>query len=283
MDDTFTSTFKPGDLAAIQQPRPLLWVVGPYFLDDRDARIQYTPAWRKFPSDLDFDNTSQASTSAGDSFSLQFEGWRGLVGQGISFYGDINNNSSVNVNASIVIDGRPPLYSTPPIQSEAVTTNNLIYDSGGLSDGNHTLVVTAQNDQAVWVDYFLITPGPPIATPTPTPTPSPTLTPTPTALLAEKSAHVGEIVGPIVAALILVALAVAALFLWRRRHRLALDTPAGSTADALQPVPGSEWMTGPTAVVRQPLLSDANDTPNRPFSASSSHSKFYPVGKHAYN
>jgi hypothetical protein len=50
------------------------WVVGPYFLDDRDARIQYTPAWRKFPSDLDFDNTSQASTSAGDSFSLQFEG-----------------------------------------------------------------------------------------------------------------------------------------------------------------------------------------------------------------
>jgi hypothetical protein len=56
-----------------------------------------------------------------------------------------------------VIDGRPPLYFTPPIQSEAVTTNNLIYDSGGLSDGNHTLVVTAQNDQAVWVDYFLIT------------------------------------------------------------------------------------------------------------------------------
>ncbi|KAJ7757865.1 hypothetical protein B0H14DRAFT_2634818 [Mycena olivaceomarginata] len=148
-------------------------------------------------------------------------------------------------------------YFPPPIQSEAVTTNNLIYDSGGLSDGNHTLVVTAQNDQAVWVDYFLITPGPPIVTPTPTPTPSPTLTPTPTALLAKSSAHVGET--------------------YQQLHWKA------STADALQPVPGSQWMTGPTAVVRQPLLSDANDTPNRPFSASSSHSKFYPVGKHAYN
>ncbi|KAJ7791442.1 hypothetical protein B0H14DRAFT_3500397 [Mycena olivaceomarginata] len=189
VDDTFTSTFTPpGDLAAnvyhdalwtsptlnngshtlvitqttaqavgvifldyLMYNSTSQWVVGPYFLDDRDARIQYTPAWRKFPSDLDFDNTSQASTSAGDSFSLQFEG------QGISFYGDLNNNGSVSFNASIVIDGRPPLYFTPPIQSEAVTTNNLIYDSGGLSDGNHTLVVTAQNDQAVWVDYFLIT------------------------------------------------------------------------------------------------------------------------------
>lgn len=48
--------------------------VGPYFIDDRDPRITYTPPWRLFGSDPDFQHTSQGSTSTGDSFSLQFEG-----------------------------------------------------------------------------------------------------------------------------------------------------------------------------------------------------------------
>jgi hypothetical protein len=48
--------------------------VHPYFIDDRDPRIKYSAAWRKFGSDPDFQHTSQGSTFAGDSFSLQFEG-----------------------------------------------------------------------------------------------------------------------------------------------------------------------------------------------------------------
>jgi hypothetical protein len=48
--------------------------VSSYFIDDRDARIQYTPAWRLFGSEGDFQHTSQASTSMGDRFSLKFDG-----------------------------------------------------------------------------------------------------------------------------------------------------------------------------------------------------------------
>ncbi|KAJ7615643.1 hypothetical protein DFH06DRAFT_123673 [Mycena polygramma] len=78
--------------------------VGAYFIDDRDPRITYTPAWRQFGSDEDFQHTSQGSTSTGDSLSLQFEG------KGISFYGGINNGSAGQVlNASVVVDGGPPL------------------------------------------------------------------------------------------------------------------------------------------------------------------------------
>lgn len=48
--------------------------VGAYFIDDRDPRITYTPPWRQFGSDEDFQHTSQESTSPGDSFSFTFEG-----------------------------------------------------------------------------------------------------------------------------------------------------------------------------------------------------------------
>ncbi|KAJ6585639.1 hypothetical protein B0H19DRAFT_857570, partial [Mycena capillaripes] len=104
-------------------------------IDDRDPRIQYTPAWKKFASNLDFQHTSQGSTEVGDSFSFQFEG------KAISFYGDLDNNGSGVMNASMVIDGGPPVYFVPSIQTETVTTNNLIFSSGDLSDGAHTLVV----------------------------------------------------------------------------------------------------------------------------------------------
>jgi hypothetical protein len=45
-----------------------------YFIDDRDAQVVYTPPWQKFGSSPDFQHTSQGTTKAGDSLSLQFEG-----------------------------------------------------------------------------------------------------------------------------------------------------------------------------------------------------------------
>ncbi|KAK7000361.1 hypothetical protein R3P38DRAFT_2561495 [Favolaschia claudopus] len=136
-----------------------------YFIDDRDPRIIYTPAWRKFGSDVDFQHTSQGSTSAGDSFRLEFEGEDILavfaIGKSISFYGGINNGSAGQVlNASMAIDGGTSTYFVPGPQPEADTNNNLIFYSGELSEGNHTLVVTSENDFTVWVDYFVVTPNP---------------------------------------------------------------------------------------------------------------------------
>ncbi|KAK7000328.1 hypothetical protein R3P38DRAFT_1844736 [Favolaschia claudopus] len=124
--------------------------VSAYFVDDRDAQIQYNPAWKLFGLDRDFQHTSQASQARGDSFTYQFEG------KSISFYGGV---TFPTVNASMSIDGGPPTFWVPP--TTANQTNNLIFDSGDLTPGIHTLVVTATNDQPVWVDYFLVTPNPP--------------------------------------------------------------------------------------------------------------------------
>ncbi|KAJ7679742.1 hypothetical protein B0H17DRAFT_986855 [Mycena rosella] len=143
---------------------------GPYFIDDRDSRITYTPAWRQFGSENDFQHTSQESTSTGDSFSLTFEGTR------ISFYGGLTTSDAGLMKASMVLDGGSPVVYNAPNPIPA-TTNNLIYTSEDLPDGTHTLVVTAETDQTMWADYFLVTPNTPSSLPPQTP-PSPPTTPT---------------------------------------------------------------------------------------------------------
>jgi hypothetical protein len=45
-----------------------------YYVDDRDPGVVYTPAWRQTGSENDFQHTSSASKSKGDSFSFQFDG-----------------------------------------------------------------------------------------------------------------------------------------------------------------------------------------------------------------
>ncbi|KAJ7916866.1 hypothetical protein B0H13DRAFT_2446250 [Mycena leptocephala] len=85
----------------------------PYFIDDRDPRITYTPPWTQEGSDQDFQHTVQRTSTTGDSFSLEFEG------SSISFYGGI---TSQTINASAVIDGGPPTFSGRLRQQRQPTT-----------------------------------------------------------------------------------------------------------------------------------------------------------------
>ncbi|KAF7341651.1 hypothetical protein MSAN_02063100 [Mycena sanguinolenta] len=125
-----------------------------YFVDDTDERIQYSAGWNQFASEADFGHSLHGSSAAGDSFSFQFEG------KSISMWGAITNGSSDHaMNASMTIDGSPAVFFVPPIQTGAVTSNNLMFDSGELSNGTHTLVVTAENNYTVWLDYFLVAPA----------------------------------------------------------------------------------------------------------------------------
>ncbi|KAJ7704805.1 hypothetical protein B0H17DRAFT_889698, partial [Mycena rosella] len=125
------------------------------FIDDRDARITYTPPWQQSGADADFMHTAQGTTAAGDALALQFDGTR------ITYWGGINNGSAGAVlNASMSIDSGPPTFFVPGPQSAAVTANNLYFDSGDLPPGTHRITVTAENARTVWADYFLVTPNP---------------------------------------------------------------------------------------------------------------------------
>ncbi|KAF7342421.1 hypothetical protein MVEN_01831100 [Mycena venus] len=172
--------------------------VGSYFIDDRDPRITYTPAWRQDDSEIYFQNTAQASASPGDSFSVAFEG------KAISFFGPVNDTS---MSASMAIDGGPPVLFTP----SRTGPNIAIYNSGDLTDGKHTLVVTAQNEHPVWADYFLVTPSNSSG-------PSPSNSPSPSPSPSKSSPPIGIIVGSVVGAVVLIALLIA-IFLFLRRQK----------------------------------------------------------------
>ncbi|KAJ7439107.1 hypothetical protein FB451DRAFT_1415909 [Mycena latifolia] len=188
----------------------LMWnttstAVSRYVIDDRDARVKYTPPWQEFGSDDDFMHTSQATTAAGDALALH------LKGTAVSFYGGINNGSAGEVlSASMVVDGGPPVFFVPGPQPSALSTNNLLFSSADLEAGAHTVVVTAENAHTVWADYFLVTPNPTASDAAPTTTASKTHTHT-----AVGYAAAGGII-------LLLALLAAAWFLrqhWRRRQR----------------------------------------------------------------
>ncbi|KAJ7439102.1 hypothetical protein FB451DRAFT_1378068 [Mycena latifolia] len=209
-----------------------------YFIDDRDPRVVYTPAWRLFGSDLDFMHTSQGSSTTGDSLTLQFDGIA------ISHYAGINQGSAGDVlQAAFSIDGGPSVTFVPSPQASSNTNNNLYYSSGDLKPGKHTLVVTAQNVHTVWADYWLVKPNPASSvsvsgTSTSSSSPSAaTTTPVP-----PKPKHTAAIAGSVVAGVVLILLLGA--FFVRRRHRRkrqrqreSIDGPDDNTAPMAQVTP----------------------------------------------
>jgi hypothetical protein len=123
------------------------------------------------------------------------------------------------MNASMTVDGGPPVFFVPPIQTAAVTTNNLIFNSGDLSAGTHTLVVTAENDHTVWSDYFLVTPNPASTSSVVASSSSSSSTTTSTSTPSKKSTPVAAIAASVVGVLVLIALIVVFLVFLRRRKR----------------------------------------------------------------
>ncbi|KAJ6528279.1 hypothetical protein DFH09DRAFT_1186069 [Mycena vulgaris] len=204
-------------------------VEGAYFIDDRDPRVTYTPRWRPFGSDNDFQHTSQESTLPGDSFSLAFEG------TSVSYYGGLSGPSNgVPMNASIILDGAPPLFIIGPINPPPAT-NNLIYKSDELPPGPHTLVVTGEGRSTLWTDYFLVTPSRLSTSPTSeTPSTSTSSAASPSSTIAPKtSTPVAAIVGATLGVVVLLSLAVLAVVLVRRRQRRREYQPE---APRMQPV-----------------------------------------------
>ncbi|KAJ7439088.1 hypothetical protein FB451DRAFT_157331 [Mycena latifolia] len=218
-----------------------------YFIDDRDPRVVYTPPWRQLGSDSNFLHTSQGSTNIGDSLSLQFEG------TAISHYAEMTAVSAPNIlNASFSLDGGPPVFYVPVPQPSAQMYNVPYYSSGVLSPGNHTLVVTAVGAEAIWTDYWLVTPNPASFTTTsasasgtsssPSST-SPTMSPTTTSTVTPKKKHTAAIAGSVVGVVVILFLMLGAVFLCRRhRRKIQRQLPMAQALDVaaleVTPYPG---------------------------------------------
>ncbi|KAJ7710525.1 hypothetical protein B0H17DRAFT_914936, partial [Mycena rosella] len=122
-------------------------------VDDRDLLVQYTGVWEDGGLPSEYQGSTRWSATQGSTASLTFDGTKS-----ISYYGNAAPGGPPT-NASLVIDGGPPVFIVPD-PATVMTANNLFFRSNDLSYGNHTLVVTAENDNAMGVDYFIVNPSP---------------------------------------------------------------------------------------------------------------------------
>ncbi|KAJ7185356.1 hypothetical protein C8R46DRAFT_1060229 [Mycena filopes] len=198
-----------------------------YLVDDSDTRVTYTGNWEEVWTDDNMQHTSHGSTNAGDSLSLKFEG------SSIFVYGDTVPGGPNT--ASFSIDGGPPIVIpyTPPATR---TPNTMLFNSGDLASGEHTLVVTAGNAEPVFIDYFLITPNGPLfssssssagaATSTATSSIAPGPSNLSDSVQGKKSPPIAAIVGSVIGTLIIVAVVLISLLVCRHRRRARQDQHA---------------------------------------------------------
>ncbi|KAJ7508785.1 hypothetical protein B0H11DRAFT_2431861 [Mycena galericulata] len=229
--------------------------VDAYFIDDSDPRVSYTPAWQHFTGDQDFQHTSQQSTNPGDMFSLTFQVMRPLrrfvlPGKAIKMYGSITD---IGMKASMVVDGGVAEVFAPSSLPESVT-NNLIFSSGVLDDGNHTLVVTSEGTSPMWMDYVLVTPST-LLNASPTSSGSSASSTLPATSSTAKSTPIGTIVGGVVGGLVVIAaLAGAAIFSFRRRTQNSMPFPITMRHD-VTPTPFSGFLAARRAAILSPSVS----------------------------
>ncbi|KAJ7686607.1 hypothetical protein B0H14DRAFT_905370 [Mycena olivaceomarginata] len=109
-----------------------------YFLDDNDARIEYSGNWTvENETDGDFGLSSHGGAE-GSSLQLDFEGTY------VSVHGRIGNDSlNTATQVAFSLDGTTPVVFSAPYQS-AVSYNQPLFQSTTLAQGKHSIVATAQ-------------------------------------------------------------------------------------------------------------------------------------------
>ncbi|KAJ7111281.1 hypothetical protein C8R44DRAFT_856606 [Mycena epipterygia] len=213
------------------------------FVDDSDARVRYSTDWGTMSGEQYFQNATHFTALPGASISFTFSTSEGDF---VSFYGPAAYGSSgFSANASAVIDGGKPVPAQlhHPSLAGNISFNNQIFKTGGLSAGNHTMVVTLLDDQLpLYIDYLLFGSTSPQVAQTVSPAGSQTSAPaiSSASTLSSKSPNVGAIVGGAVGGLaVLALLIVGVLFFWRRRQmtihfELPLERPPVGS-------PNSRW------------------------------------------
>lgn len=148
---------------------------------------------------------------------------RCFLGIGISFYGDIDGDTEGEmVKASIVVDNGPPVMFAPSPQQQLtdITNNNQYFYTDELEQGEHTITITALNNNTVWIDYFLVVPGEVSVAPTTTGTP-PAL---PSSTSRGQSINVGVILGGTIGGISILAALLSLLFWVRRRKQSQVES-----------------------------------------------------------
>lgn len=185
-----------------------------YFIDDTDNQLKYTGNWTELGEDGDFRHTKHGGNT---SSTLQFT----FQGTAISVHGRVNNGTG-NTQGTFSIDGSSPTTFTAPPQS-TISYNKEMFANSNLSPGQHTLIVTSQTDDLLWIDYLLVQPGSATTSPNASTNPS------------KSGLSVATIVGIVLGSLVLVAAIVFLVFYLKRSVRPLSKQPVDLRRKYIRP------------------------------------------------
>ncbi|KAH8828588.1 hypothetical protein DL96DRAFT_1011456 [Flagelloscypha sp. PMI_526] len=225
-----------------------------YVVDQGDSRVQYAGSWTDLNSDQVFKGGLKFGRKTGDNISFKFNG------SAIAMYGKLDPLGAANTEGQIptastfvtyTVDSITPIKASYPIPTSAVYGDQLFLFNNLASNQEHTFTMKLENDQPIYVDYFIVSPvgkelpsksdlfktaqqnaisnGSGSGTST-----SPTSSSS--AGAGSSKFNIGAIVGGVVGGLAIIALSVL-FFLLHRRKRKARDDNQNSIA---APLPFSE-------------------------------------------
>ncbi|KAJ7482948.1 hypothetical protein B0H11DRAFT_1807255 [Mycena galericulata] len=121
-------------------------------VDDHDPRVQYTPStgWTTKGKPVEYMSTTTASTTPGNTATFSFEG------TSLTVYGTVGPSKGQGATMSFSIDNELPTTFTAPGSNSSTVHHEVLWDSGTLADGNHTLLITQTSKvEQIFLDYFL--------------------------------------------------------------------------------------------------------------------------------
>ncbi|KAF4588584.1 hypothetical protein EYR40_010137 [Pleurotus pulmonarius] len=132
----------------------LEWVIK-YIVDDADARIRYSPGWRRLGSPNEFMDTSTCCSQRGDNFTFHF------FGTSINVYGTLARGQARQINTTniaYILDGGKPEPPEHVNLTSDIRYQQLMYSSTSLSHKEHTLVgiCGSEDPTGTYLDYFVV-------------------------------------------------------------------------------------------------------------------------------
>lgn len=222
---------------------------GSLVVDDRQSdQVTFsTTGWVLGGGGTEFAKTTHGTTTPGSSATFDFQGTK------VAAYGTVAKDGKNSWVTTYSIDGQTnvPVNSSSYPWTSGAASNMLLYESSDLSDGNHTLTVNFQSGGLeFWLDYFVYTQSPPSVTSgSPSTTPSaqslPSSSPSSTDTTvphksSSSSLSTGAIVG-IAVGIGVILLAVALIFLLRRRPKRTAAYPVTPGNPTLHVTPFRPW------------------------------------------
>lgn len=118
-------------------------------IDDTDARIVYSTAWGMTSDSTAYGGMLHTASSNGATASLTFSGTSIAV---VAPLGSAYGSLRICIDPGVSVGN----CATPTLQSSTAVERDIVYVSGPLASGSHTIQITASSATKIALDGFAV-------------------------------------------------------------------------------------------------------------------------------